>query len=157
MVKPWACLVAVAMLATACDTDTAVDDIGTLWGAESTAERQARAEEIARRQNKVPVQAVQAVEIGRTSNGILLTAHGTAPGLGYSLPALRARREGRPAPDGYLEFDFVATAPVEGLDLPPGTTRTRAIRADLPLDLRELQGAKGLRVMALQGLVQVDF
>ena len=112
MARLWASLAALALLAGGCgDTGTVADDIGTLWGQESTAERQTREEALARRQNKVPLQAVQSVEIGRTSNGILLTAHGTAPGLGYSLPALRVRRGGELGPDGYQEFDFVATAP----------------------------------------------
>ncbi len=149
---------AVALTVGACgDTGTATDDVGTLWGNESTADRLRREEAEARRQNKVPVQAVQSVEVGRTSNGILLTAFGTAPGLGYSLPALRVRREGRPGPDGYLEFDFVATAPAPGFDLPPGNTRTRAIRADLPIDLPVLRGIAGLRVMGIQNQVQVEF
>ena len=151
-----AVLPVVAVLSGCSDGET-VGDIGTLWGEESSAERKAREEALARRQNKVPVQAVRSVEIGRTSNGILLTAFGTAPGMGYSLPALRVRRGGRPADDGYLDFDFVATEPAPGFDLPPGNTRTRAIRADLPIDLRSLPGIKGLRVWSLQGQIQVDF
>ena len=152
-------LTALALLAAlvACSDNETVGDIGTLWGEESSAERKAREELQARRENKVPVQAVRSVEIGRTSNGILLTAFGTAPGLGYSLPALRVRRGGKPAADGYLDFDFVASEPAPGFDLPPGNTRTRAIRADLPIDLRALTGIRGLRVWSLQGQVQVDF
>ena len=147
----------VAALAACGSTGTIGDDIGTIWGGESTAERERREALAARRLNKVPVQAVRSVEIGRTANGIILTAFGTAPGLGYSLPALRVRRDGQPGPDGYLEFDLVATEPVQGLELPPGTTRTRAVRADLPIDLRALRGVAGLRVMALQNEVSIAF
>jgi hypothetical protein len=160
MARAWGWVLAapLALMLTACgETGTIADDIGTLWGEESTAERERRAALEARRQNKVPVQAVRSVEIGRTSNGILITAFGTAPGLGYSLPALRVRRNGQPASDGYIEFDFVATAPAEGVELPPGTTRTRALRADLPVEMRALRGVRGFRVMALQGAIQIDF
>ncbi len=159
MLKAWstlAVLPVVAVLA-ACGDEGTVGDVGTLWGEESSAERLAREEALARRQNKVPVQAVRSVEIGRTSNGILLTAFGTAPGLGYSLPALRVRRGGKPAVDGYLDFDFVATEPAPGFNLPPGNTRTRSIRADLPIDLSALRGIRGLRVWSIQGQIQIDF
>ena len=160
MAKAWGCVLAMPLVLalSACGgTETITDDIGTLWGGESTAERERRAALQARRETKVPVQSVRSVEIGRTSSGILITAFGTAPGLGYSLPALRPRRGGKPAADGYVELDFVATEPIAGLPLPPGTTRTRALRADLPVDIRALRGVRGLRVMALQGAVQIDF
>ena len=160
MARAWGCVLAapLVLMLTACgETGTIADDIGTIWGEESTADRERRAALRARRENKVPVQAVRSVEIGRTSNGILITAFGTAPGLGYSLPVLRVRRGGQPASDGYIEFDFVATEPVAGAALPPGTTRTRALRADLPVEMRVLRGVRGFRVMALQGAIQIDF
>ncbi len=49
-----------------------------------------------------PVDKVLNVEIGRTRNGYLISATGLAPGLGYGAPELRARREGRPGPDGFI-------------------------------------------------------
>lgn len=105
--------------------------------------------------SKVPVQSVARVEIGRTRNGYLITAFGTAPGLGFALPELRVRRAGRPAADGYLEFDFVAQRPDPNLKLPPGTTRTRSIRADLPVLENQLRGTRGIRVLSINGGVQV--
>ena len=38
----------------------------------------------------VPVEAVRFIEIGRTRNGYVITAHGEAPGLGHGAPELRA-------------------------------------------------------------------
>ena len=90
-------------------------------------------------------------------DGFLITAYGTAPGLGYSLPHLRPRRDGAPGPDGYVEYDFVATEPPAGFDLPPGTSRTRTLRADLPVKAADLRGVAGIRVQAVQGGVQLDF
>ncbi|MEM9141142.1 MAG: hypothetical protein AAGB15_15045, partial [Pseudomonadota bacterium] len=107
--------------------------------------------------NKVPVAAVQSVEVGQTRDGFLISAFGTAPGLGYSLPALRVRRSGEPSTDGFLEYDFVASAPSANLQLPPGTTRTRSIRADLAVKRNALRGVQGIRVFAVQGGVQVGF
>ena len=112
---------------------------------------------IAPRQVKVPIQAVRSVEMGRTRDGFIITAYGTASGLGYSLPSLRPRRGGAPGNDGYIEYDFVAVEPAQGFQLPPGNTQTRAVRADLPVPLAALQGALGLRVLALSGGVQMDF
>ena len=152
----WLVLTA-AFALSACSTIGSVGDVGTLWGEESSADKAEREALEARKNNKVPMEAVRALEVGRTTNGILLTAFGTAPGLGYSLPALRVRRGGRPANDGYLEFDFVATEPAPGLNLPRGDIRSRSVRADLPIDIRALQGVRGLRVHALQGEVQVNF
>ena len=130
----------VAMLA-ACGNDAGFADIGTLWGAEGSADRAAREELAARRANKVPMQTVRGVEIGRTARGILLTAYGTAPSPGFSLPALRVRRDGKPAGDGYLEFDLVASRPAPDTILPPATPRNLEIRADLPIDIRALRAA----------------
>lgn len=135
----------------------AFGDIQTLWGGESRAEQAEREAVETAITAQVPIEAVGGVEIGRTRNGFLITAYGTAPGLGYSLPHLRPRHDGRPGPDGYLEYDFVATEPPLGFDLPPGTARTRTLRADLPVKASDLQGAAGIRVMALRGGAQVDF
>ncbi len=135
----------------------AFGDIQTLWGGESRAEKAERQAVETAVAAQVPVQEVTRVEIGRTRNGFLITAYGTAPGLGYSLPHLRPRREGRPGLDGYIEYDFVATEPAVGFDLPAGTQRTRAIRADLPVATDDLRGAAGIRVLAVRGGAQLDF
>lgn len=136
---------------------TVLSDIGTLWGEESSRERAVREERERRAAIKVPITAVRSVELGRTRDGFLVTAFGTAPGLGYALPALRARRSGEPGADGYIEFDFVASEPAPGFQLPPGTSQTRALRADLAVPIRGLRGASGIRVLALAGGVQMDF
>ncbi|MEM7211674.1 MAG: hypothetical protein AAF479_07225 [Pseudomonadota bacterium] len=136
---------------------TVLSDIGTLWGEESSREKALREARLQQAQIKVPVTAVRSVELGRTRDGFLITAFGTAPGLGFSLPVLRARRSGEPGADGYIEFDFVATEPAPGFELPPGTSQTRALRADLAVPIRDLRGASGIRVLALSGGVQMDF
>ena len=145
------------LLLAGCSTGTFLDDVGTLWGGDSQAEVEAEEARVEALQAVVPIQSVGRVEMGRTRDGFLITATGTAPGLGYALPQLRARRGGAPGADGYIEFDFVAVEPAEGFNLPPGNTRTRALRADLPVTLGALQGAAGLRVLALSGGVQMDF
>jgi len=104
-----------------------------------------------------PVEAVREIEIGRTRDGIVLTAIGVAPGLGYSVPELRARREGQIGPDGFLDFDFVAKAPDPRLQLGEGSPQARTVRADLHLKSREVQGATGLRVHGIAGGLQVVF
>ncbi len=140
-----------------CSTGTVLDDVPTLWGAESRADEARRDALQEARATPVPVEAVRSVEIGRTRDGFLITAYGTAPGLGYALPRLRPRRGGAPGADGYVEYDFVASEPPPGFDLPQGTARTRAIRADLPVKASELRGVAGVRVMALRGGAQIDF
>ena len=132
-------------------------DVGTLWGEESARDKALREERLRQAEIKVPVTAVRSVELGRTRDGFLITAFGTAPGLGYSLPALRVRRSGAPGNDGYIEYDFVATEPAAGFRLPPGTSQTRAMRADLAVTIRELRGASGIRILAQAGGVQMDF
>jgi hypothetical protein len=106
---------------------------------------------------QVPVQTVGSIEIGRTRDGFLITAHGTAPGLGYSLPTLRPRRDGAPGVDGYIEYDFVATEPPAGFELPTGTREARELSAYLPIGANALRGAAGIRVLALRGGAQLDF
>jgi hypothetical protein len=135
----------------------AFGDIQTLWGGESRAEQAEREAVETAIVTQVPVEAVTRLEIGRTRNGFLITAYAIGPGLGYSLPSLRPRRDGRPGLDGYIEYDFVATEPPPGFDLPPGTVRTRALRADLPVSVDDLRGAAGIRVLALRGAAQLDF
>ncbi|MEM7423967.1 MAG: hypothetical protein AAF334_09605 [Pseudomonadota bacterium] len=136
---------------------TFLSDVGTLWGAESRQTKRERLERERLAAIKVPVSSVGAVEMGRTRDGFLITAKGTAPGLGYSRPQLRPRRSGEAAADGYIEFDFVATPPPEGFDLPPGTTQTRAVRADFPVRIADLQGKAGIRILGENGGTQVDF
>ncbi|MEM6624746.1 MAG: hypothetical protein AAF674_21215 [Pseudomonadota bacterium] len=139
------------------DVGPVFEDVGTLWGEPSTAELEAQAARQAALQARVPILAIRTVEMGRTRDGFLITAIGTAAGLGYSLPTLRPRRGGAPGNDGFIEYDFVAVEPDPQFNLPPGTVQARQLRADLPVRIEQLQGARGLRVLSLQGGVQLDF
>ncbi|HET7410025.1 MAG TPA: hypothetical protein VFJ13_07475 [Paracoccaceae bacterium] len=133
----------------------ACGDNDTLWGGESEAEA---AERLAEAQAvQVPIQTVRNVEIGRTRDGFLITAYGMAQGLGYSTPTLRPRRGGAPGIDGYIEYDFVASEPPAGFDLPSGSPQMRQLRADLPVSANALRGAAGIRVLGLSGGAQLDF
>lgn len=104
-----------------------------------------------------PVEAVRNIEIGRTRDGAAVTAYGYAPGLGYSAPELRPRREGNIGPDGYLDFDFFARAPAPGFGLGQGELRARLVRADMLLTLRALEGVRGIRIHGASGGLQVAF
>ena len=92
-------------------------------GEEAAAAEQAEAASL-----YVPVEAVRHIEIGRTRNGYVITARGEAPGLGHGAPELRARREGKVGPDGFIDYDFVAQAPDPGLNPVPPTGPGRAGR-----------------------------
>ena len=93
---------------------------------------------------RVPVARVTGLEVGRTRTGFVLAALGEAEGTGWRAASLRPAREGL-APDGYLEFEFVAIPPAT-----PGPGAQR-LRADAPLPPEALTGAAGLRVIARDG------
>lgn len=105
----------------------------------------------------LPVESVNNIEIGRTRNGIAVTAYGIAPGLGFGGAELRPRRDGRPGADGLLDFDFVARAPDARFNLGEGDLTARAIRADILLSPGQLAGAQGMRIHAATGGLQVAF
>lgn len=105
----------------------------------------------------VPVEAVTDIEIGRTRNGFAVTALGLAGSLGWGDAELRARRDGQPAADGFLDYDFVALPPRPELGYGTGTPEQRRIRADLLLPARALQGAAGLRIHGAAGGMQIAF
>ena len=105
-----------------------------------------------------PVSEVRQIEIGRTRDGLVITAYGVAPGLGYAGPDLRPRRDGRPGPDGFLDYDFVVRAPFD----PPAATaepsaRARQVRADELVNIREMRGVQGIRVHAAEGGMMMPF
>lgn len=104
-----------------------------------------------------PIETVRNIEIGRTRNGYVISAHGIAPGLGFGAPELRARREGKAGPDGFIDYDFVAKAPDANFNLGEGAMEARAIRADLHVTPRDLQGAVGIRVHGVSGGLQMKF
>ena len=105
----------------------------------------------------VPIEAVRHIEIGRTRNGYVITARGVAPGLGHGAPELRARREGKVGPDGFIDYDFVTKAPDPNFDLGQGTVQARMVRADLHVTARELRGAVGVRIHGVSGGLQMLF
>lgn len=105
----------------------------------------------------VPVSAVRSIEVGRSRDGIVVSAFGTAPGLGYGGARLIPRRDGKPNREGFLEFDFVAAPPDPGFELPTGTLEARAIRADLAIEGRDLENVRGIRVFAARNGVQFVF
>jgi len=104
-----------------------------------------------------PVVSVERIEIGRTASGLALSAFGVAPGIGYARPVLVPRRDGAPGRDGVLDFDFLATPPDPGRELGQGSLDARRLRADILLDANRLRGARGLRVHALSGGVEMRF
>lgn len=104
-----------------------------------------------------PVESVRGIEIGRARDGVVITAYGIAPGLGYSAPRLRERRNGRLGTDGYLDFDFVADAPDRGFALPKGEPQARILRADRLISIEVLRGAAGIRVHGASGGQQIAF
>jgi hypothetical protein len=104
-----------------------------------------------------PIESVRDIEIGRTRNGYVISVQGTAPGLGYGAPELRARRDGKPGLDGFLDYDFVVQAPDPGFNLGTGTIDARAVRADLLVTEKDLRGAAGVRVHGIQGGLQMQF
>jgi hypothetical protein len=104
-----------------------------------------------------PIETVRNIEIGRTRNGYVISVGGIAPGLGFGAPELRARREGKAGPDGFIDYDFVAQAPDANFNLGQGAVEARAIRADLLVTSRDLQGAVGIRVHGVSGGLQMRF
>jgi hypothetical protein len=97
-----------------------------------------------------PVAEVLSVELGAMRRGRLLLVEGAAPATGWFLPRLQPRREGRPGPDGFLDFDFVAAPPAlnGGAESPRGTPAQRRLKAARPLTPEDLAGAVGVRVHA---------
>ncbi|MEK6216892.1 MAG: hypothetical protein N2B03_06695 [Boseongicola sp.] len=120
-------------------------------------EKSAAAEAAASEALITPIEAVLHVEIGRTRNGYVITAHGVAPGIGYGAPELRARRQGKAGPDGIIDFDFVAQAPDPNLNLGDGPVEARSIQADLLVTAKELEGSAGIRIHGVKGGLQMKF
>jgi len=145
-----------AALVTAAALAAALALGGCSWFGSDDAE-EAAAEQVVTAERVAPVETVRDVEIGRTRNGYVITAHGLAPGLGYGVPELRPRRQGKPGSDGFIDFDFVAQAPDASLNLGTGAVEARSVRADLHVTERELRGAAGIRIHAVSGGLQMRF
>lgn len=103
-----------------------------------------------------PVDEIRGIEIGRTRDGIVVTAFGIAPTLGYADPRLEARRGGRVAEDGFLDFDFVATIPDPAAAV-PGNPEARLLRADRLITIEAARQARGLRIHGVSGGRAVAF
>ena len=103
------------------------------------------------------VDDVRSIEIGRTRDGVVVTAYGIAPGIGYALPRLEPRRNGRLGTDGFLDFDFVANAPDPGFQMPQGQVQARVLRADRLIGVNTLSSAAGIRVHGRSGGKQFEF
>lgn len=126
---------------------------GSLFGGE---EPPAPAPEVVERRI-VPVTAVVSLDIGRTRDGLLVTAAGLAPPGGFSQPRLVVRREGQPGPDGFLDYDFTVREPAQELREQPGPTVTRRVQAVAELRERQLRNVRGLRVHAARGSAELPF
>ncbi len=99
---------------------------------------------------KRPVADITGLELGRMVRGRLLTAHGIAPAGGWFQPELRPLNDGRPAPDGFLEFEFMAAPPDlnGGVGQPGLPVEQRLIRADRVI--RDSADAVGVRVFSVK-------
>ena len=146
-----------AALATAAALAAALALGGCSWFGSDDEEAAAAAEQTGLGAVYAPIETVRHIEIGRTRNGWVITAHGVAPGLGYGAPELRARRQGKAGPDGFIDYDFVAQAPDPGFNLGEGAVEARAVRADLHVTASDLQGAVGIRIHGISGGLQMQF
>lgn len=146
----------VACAAAAFLTSCALVPDGPLFDDAATARAKAEAAETAL-PAKVPVTRIQDLELGRLADGFMLTAFAVAPGTGYYQPELRPRFEGRPGPDGFLEYDFVIRPPEnpgQGADAP---LTARTVRGDTPLGPGALRSALGVRVWSARDSVEGRF
>lgn len=105
---------------------------------------------------KALMRQVETLEFGRLFDGYMLTTIGYAPTVGYYAAELRPRNGGAPAPDGLLEFDFVASPPPAAEVVNAPVTAT-TIRADRPLDIETLRRVAGVRIFSEAGAVEGRF
>ncbi|MEM6971969.1 MAG: hypothetical protein AAGG47_20485 [Pseudomonadota bacterium] len=117
----------------------------------------AEAEGTAGPDRPVPVDGVTGIEIGRLTDGIVITAFGVAPNAGFATPQLAPRRNGVPGPDGFIEFDLLGVPPDPSFEMPQGSLRAREIRADRLLRIATLQGIAGIRIHALRNFRELRF
>ncbi|TYO89456.1 hypothetical protein [Oceanicella actignis] len=106
-----------------------------------------------------PVEAIELIELGVTRDGALIHAVGLAPTTRWFAATLRPRGGGAPAPDGFLEFDFLAAPPELNGGAPGarGLPAQRRLQAALPLSEQTVRGAAGVRVFAAQGAAAARF
>ncbi len=106
-----------------------------------------------------PVATVDRLEFGAMHDAVAVTAFGEAPTTGWFSPRLVARGDGKPGPDGFLEFDFVAGPPElnGGTVQPEGSPAQRAIRADRAVARDLAATAIGVRVFAQRNVAAARF
>lgn len=103
--------------------------------------------------DKQMIQRVGSMEIGRTFNGVNLTAYGLSDSIGWRDPELRPRGA-VPGPDGIINLEFVARPPVEAK---PGPVPVRLMRADIAFDMATMRQSRGVRIEAREGALQAAF
>ena len=104
------------------------------------------------------VLSITDVDVGRTFDGILVTARGETETAGWSAAMLRPRAADLTLDIGVLAFDLVArppaTAPTGALAALPAARR---VETALPLSLQALQGVSELRVHSQTNAAAVSF
>lgn len=104
---------------------------------------------------RVQMNSVDKLELGRVYRGYMLSVEGTAPSVGHFDSLLTPRGTGV-ASDGFLEFDLVAQPPFD----PPiraGTSVQLRIRADVELTEEQIKSAAGIRVYSLSNALERQF
>jgi len=96
---------------------------------------------------------VSGAQLGRTRDGFLLSAQGSAAGASWRTPRLRPRL-GVAGPDGFIEFDFMAAPPAAAEDTPGATQR---LRADTVLAPEQVRGSVGARVHGRNSVAEIRF
>lgn len=127
-------------------------DMGPIFDPEK-----AEAERLAALPAKVPVDRIETLELGRLYDGYVLTAFGLAPGAGYYQPELRIRYDGRPAADGFYEYDFIVRPPADAAALAGAPEAARRMRADVTMPVAMLRGARGVRVWSSRDSIEGRF
>lgn len=120
-------------------------------------EEKARAEALAKIPPKIPVDRIETLELGRLYDGYMLTAYAIAPGAGYYQPELKIRYGGRPAADGFYEFDFLVRPPDDPAAFADAPLTARQMRGDYSLPVEMLRGARGVRVWSARDSVEGRF
>ena len=106
---------------------------------------------------RVAVDRIETLELGRLYGGYVLTAFAVAPGAGYYQPELSIRYEGRPAADGFYEYDFLVRPPENAAALAGAPETARRVRADVAMPIDMLRGARGVRVWSARDSIEGRF
>lgn len=105
---------------------------------------------------KILLNQVEKLELGRLERGYMLTVIGAAATTGFWAPELRLRNGGALATDSFYEFDFIAAKPnVKPKGVAP--LNARLIRADYEITPEMLRAARGVRIYTADGSVDGRF